>query len=228
MKSIFFDSGPVISLSTNNLLWILPELKKRFNGKFLISARVKRELIDVPYHSKKFKFEALQIMKAVEDKTFELVPVETTSALAGELLYLANNSFFARGSALRLVHEGEIDSIAGAVVMNSGAVVIDERTTRIMIENWNSLLGLLQGKLHTRISVNTNNLKRFLELIKGIKVIRSAELAVIAYETGLLDSYLPKVKDAGKELLDGILWGIKLNGCSISSGEIERIERAEG
>jgi predicted nucleic acid-binding protein len=227
MKSIFFDAGPVISLSTNNLLWLLPELKKGFGGKFYISARVKSELIDVPYRSKKFKFEALQVMKSVEEKTFEIVPVEVTSELTRELLFLANNSFFARDSPMRLVHEGEIDSIAGAVLMKSEAVVIDERTTRLMVEDWRALKDLLQSKLHTKIRVDAGNLNRFIEKIKGVKIIRSAELVVLAYEKGMLNSYLPKVKDAEKELIDGVLWGIKLNGCSISREEIEKIVRIE-
>jgi len=227
MKSIFFDAGPVISLSTNNLLWILKELKNKFGVKFYLSYSVKRELIDVPYHSKKFKFEALQVMKVVEDGVFELVPVETTAELTRELLFLANNSFFAKKSPIRIVHEGEIDSISGAIIMQSDAVAIDERTTRLLIEDWQSLMELLQKKLHTKIEVNFENLNKFLEKTKGMKIIRSAELAVIAYENGMLDSYLPAVKDAEKELLDGVLWGIKLNGCSLSSEEIEKVIEIE-
>jgi len=227
MKSIFFDAGPIISLSTNNLLWILPELKKIFDGQFFISDSVRRELIDVPFHSKKFKFEAMQVMKAVEDKIIEIVPGERTLQLKNELLSLANNSFFAKDEAIRLVHDGEIDSIAGAVIMGSAAVVIDERTTRIMIEDWQSMRDLMQKHLHTKIDVNLENLKKFLEKIKGIRVIRSAELVLIAYEKGMLSPYLPKVKNAERELIDGILWGIKLNGCSISREEIEKIVKIE-
>jgi len=227
MKSIFFDAGPVISLTTNNLLWVMGRLKEKFGVKFYFSYSVKNELIDVPFRSKKFKFEALQVMKAVEDNVFEIVPVEATSKLTKELLFLANNSFFAKKSPIRIVHEGEIDSISGAIVMKSDAVAIDERTTRILIEDWHLLKDLLQRKLHTKIEANVGNLNKFLEKTKGIRVIRSAELAAIAYENGILNQYLPTVKDAEKELLDGVLWGIKLNGCSLSSEEIEKIIKIE-
>ncbi len=228
MKSIFFDAGPVISLSTTNLLWILPQMKSIFDGNFYIASSVRRELIDVPFHSKKFKFEAMQVMKAVNDGVLEIVPSEKTMALKNELLFLANNSFFAGNSPIHIVHDGEIDSIAGAVVMGSDAVVIDERTTRLIIEDWKSLQFLLHRKLHTRIDVRLENLKKFLEKIKSVRIIRSAEIAVVAYEKGVLKDYLPRVKDAKRELLDGVLWGIKLNGCSISRDEIEKIVRAAG
>ena len=227
MKSIFFDSGPVISLSTTNLLWILPPLKKQFNGSFFIASAVKRELIDIPFYSKKFKFESMEVMKSVNDGTFELLPPEKTENLAKELIYLANNSFFAKGQPLRLMHDGEIDSIAGAIVTESMAVVVDERTTRLMIEDWRALKNLLESKFHTRIEVNLENIKRWVERTSHVSIIRSAELATIAYEKGMLNDYLPTVKNAKMELLDGVLWGIKLNGCSLSSGEIEKIIRIE-
>lgn len=67
MKSIIFDAGPIISLATNNLLWILKPLKKYFNGKFYITDAVKRELVDKPFETKKFKFEAIQVEKLIEE-----------------------------------------------------------------------------------------------------------------------------------------------------------------
>jgi transcriptional regulator of aromatic amino acid metabolism len=227
MKSIFFDAGPVISLSMTNLLWLLPNLRKEFSGKFYIADSVKRELIDVPIKSKKFKFEALQVMKTVNDGILEEVPSEKTMQLRNELLYLANNSFLAKGSPIQLVHAGEIDTLAGAILMESDAVAIDERTTRLMIEDWKSLRFLMQKKLHTRVDVNNENLKAFLDRLKGVRIIRSTEIVVIAFEKGMLNDYLPRVKGARTELLDALLWGIKLNGCSISKEEIEKIERLE-
>ena len=47
-KAIIFDSGTLISFSMNGLLPELRELKKIFNGKFLITKDVKREVIDKP------------------------------------------------------------------------------------------------------------------------------------------------------------------------------------
>ena len=62
MKSIVFDSGPIISFDLNNLLWLLVPLKREFNGKFYITSAVKRELVDKPLEIKKYKFEVRQCL----------------------------------------------------------------------------------------------------------------------------------------------------------------------
>ena len=54
MKSLVFDSGPIISLATNNLLWVLEPLKNKFNGKFFITQAVKGEIVERPLETKKF------------------------------------------------------------------------------------------------------------------------------------------------------------------------------
>jgi hypothetical protein len=66
IDSLVFDSGPIISLSTNNLLWILPKIKEKFDGEFLITPAVKRECVTRPLETKKFKFEALQVLRQIE------------------------------------------------------------------------------------------------------------------------------------------------------------------
>ena len=43
MRSIIFDTGPIISLVTNNMLWLLEPLKKQFKGEFYITKSVKKE-----------------------------------------------------------------------------------------------------------------------------------------------------------------------------------------
>ena len=45
-KALIFDSGTLINLTMNCLLYILPELKKIFKGKLLITSAVKYEIID--------------------------------------------------------------------------------------------------------------------------------------------------------------------------------------
>ena len=223
MKSLFFDAGPVITLAMNNLLGLLKKLKLRYSGNFYFSGAVKKELIDVPYQSRRFKFEAIQIMRAVDAGIFEIIPDEKTEELTKELLKLANKIYAARGTYVKIVHEGEIDSLAGAKLMNSDAVVIDERTTRMLIEDPYGLKNLLRKKLNTHVKIDEQKLQEFKNLVGDTKLIRSAELVVVAYELGLLKEYLPKVPEAERELLDGLLWGVKLSGCSLSREEIRRI-----
>ena len=63
--------------------------------------------------------------------------------------------------------------------------------------------------------------------VNNIRAIRSVELVAVAYELGILDSYITKIPDARKNLLESVLWGVKLNGCAVSKDEIGQILRIE-
>jgi predicted nucleic acid-binding protein len=227
MKSIVFDTGPIISLTMNNLLWLLEPLKDRFGGEFYISKTVREELIDKPLSTKKFKFEALQTLQYIKRGTLKVIDNENTKKITSKLLELANNSFKARGNWIRIVHHGEIESLASAILLNSKALVIDERTTRTLLEDPKTLIRILQNKLHTKIFVNEKNLVEFEKEVRNIKVIRSVELITAAFELGLLDRYLPDISNPKENLLDAVLWGAKFYGCAVSNREIEDIIRLE-
>src|SRR3989338_2111789 len=227
MKSLIFDAGPIISLATNNLLWILEPLKKKFNGKFYITEAVRKEVVDRPLETKKFKFEAIQVESLIEKGVLEIIDNVFIRENTPRLLNTANEIFGAYGNYMKIVHFAEISVIAAAVNINSDAIVIDEKTTRFLIENPRMIVEILKKTLHTSISVNENNLKEFNNTIKDIKAIRSIELVTIAYEQGLLNNYITKMADARKDLLEGVLWGVKLNGCAVSKDEIEQIVRME-
>ena len=53
----------------------------------------------------------------------------------------------------------------------------------------------------------------------------------IAYELGLFHGFLQAKnfvkEDFEKKLLDGLLWGLKLRGCAVSSDEINDIMKLE-
>lgn len=227
MKSIVFDTGPVISLTMNNLLWLLEPLKERFGGEFYISKTVKEELTDKPLSTKKFKFEALQTLQYIKKGILNVIDNDNTRKLTSKLLELANNSFKARGNWIRIVHYGEIESLASAILLNSKALVIDERTTRTLLEDPQTLIKILQSKLHTRIFVNEKNLIEFKKETKDIKVIRSVELITVAFELGLLNRYLPDISNPRENLLDAALWGAKFYGCAVSNKEIKEIIKLE-
>jgi len=227
MRSIVFDAGPIISLATNNLLWILPHLKKEYNGKFCVTESVKRELIDHPMETRKFKFEAIQIQKLIEEGTLEVTGSEFVDAQTPKMLETANRIFMAFNNYMKIVHYAEMSVIAAAMEQKSDAIVIDEKTTRLIMENPKLMMEILRKTLHTPIKLNENNLKEFRNMAKDIKAIRSVELVAIAYEQGILDEYITKMPDARKNLLESVLWGVKLNGCAVSKEEIEQIMRLE-
>ena len=69
MKSIILDSGPIISLALNNLLWLFEKVKTDYKINFYITESVKKELVDIPITKKRFKFEALQVMNLIKKGT---------------------------------------------------------------------------------------------------------------------------------------------------------------
>lgn len=227
MKSLIFDAGPVISMATNSLLWILEPLKLEFGGKFYITEAVKRELVDRPLEIKKFKFEAIQVERLIEDGVLEVISSRFIAEKTPELLNTANEIFKAYNNFIKIVHFAEMSVIAAAVDLSADAIVIDEKTTRLLIENPRMVVEILKKTLHTSISINENNLKELKNTVKGIKAIRSIELAAVAYERGILDKYITKIPDAKKNLLESVLWGVKLSGCAVSKDEIAQIIRLE-
>ena len=111
-----------------------------------------------------------------------------------------------------------------ALELNAEAFVIDERTTRVLIEESDNLKDLLEIKLHTKVIVNKDNLKVISKMAKNIKIIRSTELAFVAYEKGLLERYISS-KYNKKDQVDALLWGMRTRGCSISVDEIEKAKK---
>ncbi len=227
MRSIIFDAGPIISLTTNNMLWLLEKLKLRYGGDFLIPHEVELELVQKPLDIKRFKLEALEVNREINNGTLKVVNDVRVKKLKEELLSMMNNCFIAKGMPIKIVHQGEIAAVAAALLYDADAIVIDERTTRELIENPEGLAELMSKHLHTNVEVDRQRLADIKERIGHLKVIRSIELAVMGYELGWFDNYLTHDKEARKTLIEAILWGIKMRGASISQQEIDRIVKIE-
>lgn len=233
MRSMIFDTGAIISLSMNNLLWLLQPLKEKFKGEFLIPKEVKLELVDNPLQSLKFKLEALQVLAEVAKGNLSFYEHGMQKEIES-LGKLVNTVFEARGRPIRIAHDGELAVIALARHVKADALVIDERTTRVLIEDPKSVGRLLESRLHTQVRIDREKISQIREYAQKLKVIRSAELGVIAYEMGLLGRYiLPGMEgyvgnDLRRKVLEGMLWGLKFRGCAISLDEIADLLKLEG
>ncbi|MBW2969764.1 hypothetical protein KY309_01175 [Candidatus Woesearchaeota archaeon] len=225
MKTIIFDSGTIISLTTTNLLFILEEFKKKAN--LAITTAVKRELVDRPLETRRFKFEALQVQSLIENGTLAVIQDEAVTKKAQELINTANSILSAHGQNIQVVHLGEMEALAAAILYKADAIATDERITRTLLENPHGLHLLMEKRLHMQLKHDEKRLHEFQEQTRHIKVIRSIELVTIAYEQGLLDKYVVKIPHAKRELLESILWSVKLNGCSVTDDEIDTIVKLE-
>jgi len=222
-KAIIFDSSTLINFALNGLLQELRELKKLFDGKFLITKEVVGEIIDKPMNIKRFELEALKLKELLMDKVLEMpsslgIDENKVTKMTSEIMNLANNTFFGHENAIHLIDLGESASLALAKLLNEKGIKnvlsVDERTTRLLAEKPDNLVSLLQKKLHTDIKVKRENLKSFSEF----KFIRSTELIYIAYKKGII-----KLKN--HDVLDALLYALKFNGCSISDEEISDIKK---
>lgn len=216
MKYIIFDSGPIINFAMNGLLPVLKKLKKEFDGEFLITKEVRQEIIDTPMNIKKYELEALQIKQLFDEgiikhANLSVQQIDELRIKREEIMNMANTTFYANNHPLHLIEKGESAALAlSLMTKESNVIAIDERTARMLCENPENLRKLLQKKLNTNITANKKNY----EFFKKFKVIRSTELAYIAFNKGLID-----LKD--KNTLEAMLYALKYHGCSISEEEIE-------
>ena len=228
MKSLIFNSGPIINLAMNNLLWVMQPLKEKFDGEFYITDGVYKEIVEKPLQSKKYKFESLQILHLISTGILQMYETETIHNYAQNLTDLMNKCFKAHDRWINIVQFAEIETISCAKHIGSQTIVIDERTTRKMIENIDFVADNLRKKLHTNIIVNRENIEKVKKELKDLHVLRSTELFAMAYELGFITKDLTKdekkrVKNINKEILEGGLWALKLNGASITENEINDI-----
>lgn len=223
-KTLFFDTGPLITLIMSRLEWILPHLKKKFGGKFYVTPAVYRELIERPLETKRFKFEALQALKLFREEVLQIYPKVQRQRVV-ELQSLANSSFSIHGNALDLLQSGELESVTAAVEIKAAAVVIDERTLRLSIENPSGVEHLLKHRFEGPIVSFPERIKAFSEKLQEVKIIRSIELISLAYKLKLLESYLPEQEQAREFLLDAVLWAAKTNGAAVTEEEIEEVKK---
>lgn len=229
-RLLVFDTGPIISLTVNNLLSTLEKLKERYSGRFVIPESVKDELVDEPLRTRKFMFEAMQIQRLISTGVLEVVEDNDTKELTLELLRLANSSFAAKGKAIQVVQYGEMASIAAAKLLDAEALVMDERITRELVEHPKHLADLMEKRLHTAVIMDGNSISLLQQYASKTKILRSVELASVAFELGLLDRYIAAgeekaIPQVRQKLLESVLWGLKMNGCAVSGKEIDELVR---
>lgn len=223
MKAMFFDTGPIITLVMSRLDWILPQLKQKFGGEFYITPAVKRELIDRPINVRRFEFEALQVMKLLSEGILKVYS-DFSQKEVKLLISLANSSFSANGKTLEIIQEGEMESVVAAL-KNDSAMVIDERTLRLFVENSKAVESLLEHRFKEEMVPNKEKIKKFNSFVNKARIIRSIELVSVAYKLGLLKNYVPKRKYGRNVLVDAVLWATKYNGCAVTQHEIEEIKQ---
>ncbi len=225
---IVFDAGPVITSAINGLLYSLPEIKKLFNADFLIPQAVHYELIEKPMSTKKHKLEAYHVIKLINNNTLHTVDKKYLHAQTIEYLNLINTTFHAYGNPIKIIHEGEMQALTLLKALGGRTLVVDERTTRYLLETPERVVQRFERRLHTKVTVDKEKLKQFQEAFKDIQPIRSVELYTVALTHGVFADLLigMPIRNNEKQFYEGLLWGLKLAGCGVSNREISALIRA--
>ncbi len=217
-QQIIFDSSTIISISEKCFTHLLRGLGSEGHATFVIPQSVYEETVERPMQIKRFEIGALRIQQAVHEGWLKVVPTNAeTRALTLKIVDSANRLFYADRKPLTIVQRGEAETLALCKNRRASMVAIDERTTRMLIEDPWRLQNYVAYKHQQEIKLNEPGLKEFIKLVSDIRVVRSVELIALAYERGYFEGTLPDSPQA----LEAALYALKFAGCAVSGAEIE-------
>ncbi|NCP71990.1 hypothetical protein GW835_01180 [archaeon] len=213
---IVFDSGVIISFSETCFIPLFKDLKENL-GNFIITKNVKFECIDKVRNVMRFKLSSTRIEEEISSHIFDVYQSDKAlDETTNKIMYLTNNMFYVRGNPIKIIQIGEAESLALLGLTDASYLAVDERTTRMIIEQPHALLEIFKRKYKTsKVSIDEQKYIKFMEIIGNVNVIRSVDFLVYAYRKGLLASVF---KD--KNNLKGALYALKFKGCSVSFEEI--------
>jgi len=214
MSGIFFDSSTLISMAVTCSLPILRKLKQAYDGDFFITDAVYQETVGKAMQSLRFRYEGYRLKELIEDGTIKTYPDAGLQNQIRDLMNSMNRTYLVNGKPLTIVQLGEISTTIACLKEKADLIALDERTTRLLIENPDSLKPWLENKLHTNISINKENEESWRSLISDKFIpMRSTEFAIAAWEKGFFGE--------NHDVLFGLLWALKFAGCAISEEEID-------
>ncbi|MFH1402704.1 MAG: hypothetical protein ABIH11_00360 [Candidatus Altiarchaeota archaeon] len=212
---IVVDSSSIISLAMN----CLTPLMRIMREEFIVSPSVYEEIISRPSSSKRFAFESMRIRMLFDEGVLKMA--ESKSDLTDRILEKANSLYNIKGRHLKIIHRAETEIIALASELGADAMLLDERTTRLLLEDPYNLKELLSYRNKSKVRMDEGLLAELKGLLPDVPVIRSTELTAVAYERGFLKPY----GGADKNVLLNALSALKFSGCSISWQEIDEYDK---
>lgn len=219
-NSIVCDSSSLISLAQSCFLDVIPFLNQRMYGSFIYPKMVRVESIERPISAKNHALRALRLREYEELNIIKFLDIDVEKETK-EIMSMANHIFESKNKAIHIVDAGEAAQIALARKLNINTLVIDERTTRTLLEAPLKLKEHLERESRKPVEINQKLFNSFLEKAGRFNIIRSSELIILAYEYGYFDKY-------GKEkniALESGLFTLKFSGCSLSYEEINDFMR---
>ncbi|MBI4210823.1 MAG: hypothetical protein HY544_04940 [Candidatus Diapherotrites archaeon] len=221
-KKFVLDSSSVITISDNCLIKVMRHLSDAEKISFMIPESVYEESVERPLRIKRFELNAIRIRDAVNEGYISVS--RTTPGVKrrlAELDAITRSLCTVNGKPTQIVQLGESETLALVKETGADCLVIDERTTRMLVEDPEDLFAFLQRRLEGKVTINPGAVKRFRQLYGDVKIVRSVELIALAYEDGSLDSEVSRSRQA----LEAALYAAKFAGCAVSFDEIQRYMR---
>ena len=201
---LILDAGPLIILSNCCLLNILEFLNNR-GIRFCITPTVYKETVEKPIKNEYYMWSAIRI-KNIIDKFIEIREVDV-----GDWNKIANRCFTCEGKYLEICHKGELEALVLANKTPPHVLVMDERTTRLLLEDPHLLKCRLERKFKGEIKMIEENILKFQKEFHKVLIIRTAELYLLARKLGY---------PGDKKIDYAVLYSLKRKGSGISTTEI--------
>lgn len=220
MSVVICDSSSLISLSETCNIEALGFLSKNSRMRFYISPAVEKEIIFNPLNYTQHAFSAMRLKKQVLDGVLKVASANPKPEY--DALYdLSNHLFSVNGNPLKILQAGELECMAVYRKVRADAMLVDEKTARLVIESPRKLLETLRAEYRSRVDLNESAGVKLEELLSGVKVFRSSELLALAYGKGFFDGYKPVAADA----FHAAEYAARNAGCSISAKELAEYEK---
>ncbi len=217
MNKLIFDSSSIISLSEKCFSRVFEEYSKRI--ELVIPESVEAETVTRPLGIERFELNAVRIQMAVRKNWLRVMPLDPIhEGIARKIMSSANSLLWIGNRPLVLLQEAETHAIALAMQLGSNAVAVDERNTRLVIEDTERLGEFLEKRFGKHVEIDREKQDALKGILGGVKVVRSVELFALAFKQGMLSGELEETKQA----LEAGLLSLKFSGCAVSRGEIAR------
>ncbi|MBI2445159.1 hypothetical protein HYV43_02100 [Candidatus Micrarchaeota archaeon] len=210
------DSSTLIALAETGTLDALAFLKQKAGARFFVPPAVVFETIQRPEEIAQYAFSAFKIERALQEGVLERTPSKRAPPKTGQVLEHANNVFSVNGRPLKILHAGEAEALAAYDEMQARAILVDEKTTRLFIEDSALLRQSLEREYRGKVKVNADASERLQKLLKGMNCVRSTEVLAIAFEKGFFQAYAKNEEKA----FHAALFAVKKAGCSITTHEL--------
>lgn len=217
-KNIVCDSSALISLADTSNLSVLKFLSGQ-GINFFITPAVKSEITTRPMTIRKYALSAIRLQKCIDDGYLKLLASVTLHEQTSRILKSANNMIFAGKKPLELIQLGEAECLAIFASASAHMLLVDEKTTRLLIENPHKLRETIQAR-NSDVRLDQGKRDEFGSLTKDVACLRSSELLAFAYTKGYFDDFRNLKEDAFR----ASIYALRDSGCGLAASEIVEYE----